>query len=379
MNDFTVSTDSQVAGATGDAPRAFRDVSLLASGLAFVGALLYAVAAWMPWWVALGHPANNPDALLTQLYLDPATVDAPPLGGLLGVQPGLFVWSALTVLGILLAPLLWRTASQPVRRAALIAYIVWLALITALTCYLATVPMRFGSGTLRRLPLLSLGTNVYLYSARYSGGFWLAVVALVLAWLLPLALLARRWWRRGAPVRTNTLARAVESSGSMAGAGVLTGGILLWEAGTVLMPWASARCASMPLFLGTCVGLPFSGVLGYALTGTHVFDPMAALYAIGILLTGGALLILAGLWRGPGSWAFFATVTLWLVAATLFAILGYAGVVVVATGYARISLPGTSWRGTTGVLVTGVALLICWIGDVVLGVRVLRRRNGLDA
>src|SRR5258708_39835137 len=63
------------------------------------------------------------------LYLDPAVIAAPPLDVLFGRPGALFVWSALTVLGILLQPLLWQGAGW-VRRTALAVFALWLAVPT---------------------------------------------------------------------------------------------------------------------------------------------------------------------------------------------------------------------------------------------------------
>src|SRR5258707_3495288 len=87
-----------------------------ARGLAGGGALLFAIAAWSPWVAVAVTSAGVADRQPSfTLYLDPAVIAAPPLDVLFGRPGALFVWSALTVLGILLQPLLWQGAGWGAR------------------------------------------------------------------------------------------------------------------------------------------------------------------------------------------------------------------------------------------------------------------------
>src|SRR5260370_20238745 len=79
---------------------------------------------------------------------------------------------------------------------------------------------------------------------------------------------------------------------------MLTAGVLLWEVGTLAFPWATVNCNAVPLFFGSCTGLPFSGVVGYGIHTTFPFlDALVSLHAVGLLLAGRALLLLIRLWR----------------------------------------------------------------------------------
>src|SRR5258707_4223506 len=132
-----------------------------ARGLAGGGALLFTIAAWSPWVAVAVTSAGVADRQPSfTLYLDPAVIGAPPLDVLFGRPGALFVWSALTVLGILLQPLLWQGAGW-VRRTAIAVFALWLA-VTIVVCVISAVTLAqyLGSGSTagavpRHLTLLS--------------------------------------------------------------------------------------------------------------------------------------------------------------------------------------------------------------------------------
>src|SRR5258708_14815055 len=111
-----------------------------ARGPAGGGALLFAIAAWSPWVavaVTSAGVADRPPSFT--LYLDPAAIAAPPLDVLFGRPGALFVWRALTVLGILSQPLLWQGAGW-VRRTALPVFALWRA-FTIVVCVISAVTL----------------------------------------------------------------------------------------------------------------------------------------------------------------------------------------------------------------------------------------------
>src|SRR5258708_32082143 len=233
-----------------------------ARGPAGGGALLFAIAAWSPWVavaVTSAGVADRPPSFT--LYLDPAAIAAPPLDVLFGRPGALFVWSALTVLGILMQPLLWQGAGW-VRRTALAVFALWLAVTITVSVISATSLAQYlGSGSTaggvpRHLTLLPTEQPFDALDGQLGVGMPLAVGALALAVWGLVALFADD--RRAGMETASAEPLGARVRRHIPGAGMLTAGVLLWEGGTLAFPWATVNCNPVPLFFGSCPGLPVS-------------------------------------------------------------------------------------------------------------------------
>jgi hypothetical protein len=162
----------------------------------------------------------------------------------------------------------------------------------------------------------------------------------------------------------------------LSASGALTLSALLFLIGIFIMPWATVNCTQMPLFLGQCTGVNYAGATSAGIRAyANVFDPLAARYAIPILLAGGALLVLLGVWgrdlfRRGGVW-----LVLWLLTATLFAVLGDLGAGAIVANPATYGLPTGRWSGDSGIAVAFLGLLIGWGAALYLGILALRGRR----
>ncbi len=150
----------------------------------------------------------------------------------------------------------------------------------------------------------------------------------------------------------------------ISGMGPLTLGLLIWAVGIFLFPWATVNCTATPLILGTCTGAPFSSALRIGLSNAGnnagAFDPLVSLYAVGLLLGIGAVLIFLASWSARITGGFYTWVALWLVAATGFALLGVAGVGLLVSHPVAYGLPAGTWRGDDGIAASFLGVLIGW-------------------
>jgi hypothetical protein len=161
----------------------------------------------------------------------------------------------------------------------------------------------------------------------------------------------------------------------LAGRGLLVAGVALWLLATLEMPWVTLNCGAAPLLVGSCAGVPFSGAVTVALIQhPNPFDPLLALHAMNLLLGLGGLLILLGAWRLRISRAYCGWITLWLVLATGFYVVGYIGVDLVRTEAGAKGLVSGAWTGSAGVYAGMLALAFGWLGILLLWARVLRPR-----
>lgn len=380
---------------------------------ATLGAALFFFAAWTPWASAItsGDLRQGASGPSFHLGLTPAELGAPPLSGQTG---GSFfaVWSGLTVAGLLLSPLLWRSRPRWTLWLPALLYACWIAgvsLVIGATAQaiLVTIPAEVRTGAKPTiLTLTPYAYSVAVYSISPAWGLWLAALAPVVALVafalasaaLVAGLAARRKARKtasAAPAQTGADAPSVQGeivpSGaheapapqprrSLPGVGAVSGGLLLWAWGFFLLPWATVNCARGPLLISACQGLPVGSALQVGLGPTRdVFDPSAAPYAISGLLLVGALFILVGVWRRAISRALCAWASLWLLAALGCALLAIEGAQQVVRDAPSVGLPAGDWRGDTGVLVVYLALLLVAIGLIPLWARAVRRAGGPSA
>jgi hypothetical protein len=348
--------------------------------LALGGAALFALAAWLPWIFVMAGHAGDPGQISSsvRLALTPGAVGAPPLNTILPGQGALFVWSALTVLGIPLAALAWMRVSKPITWLIVSGYGLWLAVTLILSITSAQYLFQALNLSFQEVGQTS-GSNTF--QALFDGagnrtpqiGLWLSMIALLIClvgvWLLISA--ARR-----VTSSVEALATTPRSAAQAPGAGTLTFGLVLWAIGFLWLAWASLGCPSFVLVSATCQGLSSDGAMTYAISRADILtiDPRVGEYAISILLTIGALFIVVGVWRRGVSGALCGWATVWLVAAAAFGALAWYGVNLVVNDPTLASGSG-SWRGESGILFTAGVLLICLVGIGLLWFALLFHRT----
>ncbi len=334
-----------------------RGVSLWALGcvLAAIGATGYLVTAWLPW---VGVSGIGPQQQAYQPLLSPGDI-ASALGSV--------KWSAISVSGVLLLPLVLRRSRSPLALAGLLGFILWTALAVVVEPSLLAGVRQGGTVTLdpnlspRSLTITDAPRQLLAYDLHLAS-LALCVAAVII--LILGILQARRREGRFAPLHVPHVA------GRLPGMGLLTAGLVIWGIGTLVFPWASVGCTGVPLVSGRCLGTPFGSSLGYGISAyASTFDGLLALYAAPALLAVGALEVLIGLWWGPISWRLCAWTSLWLLVATGLAALADAGVGVVVRGHGAPGLPAGPWAGDNGIFTTFLGLLLGWIA---LGLLVYR-------
>lgn len=334
----------------------------LGGALAALGALLYLVTAWTPWVEVTGTGA---DGQVRTYLLGPGDV---------ANRLGSFGWSALSIAGVLLLPLVLRRPRALLSLLGLLGYGLW-TLLAILTEPSLLAGVRLG-GTVHLDPSFIAGSLTLTAEPHYSFAYdlHLASLALAVAGVVLLCVGAFRARRAGGPEHL----ALPHVSLRLPGMGLLTGALVLWLIGVFVFPWATVGCGGLPLVSAQCVGLPFGAALRYGLAGSTLVDPLLALYAAGLLLAGGAVLILIGIWWGRISGRLCAWIALWLAAATLLAALADAGVGTVVSAQGGDGLPTGAWSGDTGIAVTFIALVLGWIALIYLLVRVVRRPRARD-
>ena len=374
-------------------------------GLLTAGSLLFAYAAWTPWFLAAGTQPNNSN--IVEVGINPGEIAAPPLVALYGAQTAFFLWSVFSVVGLLLAPLLWQRSAPILKGIGVVAWLIWLvsaAYISSVT--IRTLNQDFAHLTpsyTTPLPVYNVMAYTILH-AQPAFGLWLALLALLAAGVGGFVALAS--WGRTLPGRLlggnapdTTAVLPVGAAGSSAapasadpsetpslratlpGAGALTGGMLLWVWGFFLLPWATLNCTQVPLLVGSCQGLAVNsvlriGMLDAQVSGQQVIDPAMGLYAIGALLLGGAAFILIGVWRRDITRTLCIWATMWLALAVASALLAIHGASLTLAKPTAVGLPNGVWRGDTGVLVVFLGLLLVGVGLIPLwAVAVVRQRR----
>ncbi|HZC07857.1 MAG TPA: hypothetical protein VE338_19630 [Ktedonobacterales bacterium] len=379
--------------APGQGARRSRRYALFARLAATVCALLFFYTGWAPLATAItsGDLRSGPTGPLHRFGLTAAELGAPPLHGLTG-DAFFGLWSALTVAGILLCPLLWQTSLRWLRWLAIALATCWLIGITIVFAQTAMLILSGLPDQLHRgagpyeVTLYPYVTRVAIYSIAPAFGLWLALLAALLGLAaLALAVTATITYQRARTPITPTVQGEIvmpgeaRSTRSLPGAGAITGGLLLWAWGFFALPWATVNCTQAPLLLGSCRGLQGTPVLWVGLDATRVvFDPSAALYAITGLLLIGALMILLAVWRRDISRTLCSWASAWLALALTCSVLAISGVQQVVADAPSVGMPTGDWRGDMGVLIVFVALLLVGIGLIPLwavAVRGAQRRE----
>jgi hypothetical protein len=339
--------------------------------LAFAAAALFFVAAWFPWLVGVYSSDGGGQAeyvyvdgsfilpLLARrlLNLSAASVARPSFVILNAAVSVL--WVALTGLGIVLAPLLWRRAGSRAARWATHAYGIWLALASLLgAAQLGLLATHIAPSTAARW---QLGAGVPLMALALGGGWggWLR-----LRRAPPPAPPAPVDHGGGARTRPQTLAAALA-----------TLGVAVWALGFFAIPWAADNCAAIPFSLnhfvdGYCAGLDsgdaLSTLLGRRLSSA-MWNVSVALYPLYGLLLAGALLAVLAVWRGGAALAARGWVACWLLAATGCALLASRGVAMIIAQAPLLSFDSAgAWRRASGIPVTLAGLLLAWAGLLLL-------------
>jgi len=324
--------------------------------LALLGAVLLGLSIWLPWVSVIGAPAfppasANAPVVIYRFLLGPADIVSPL---------DLFGQSLLSVVGVLLLPFLWQHHSRIGNVLALAGYWVWGILVAV---FVSVAGSYFHQGKLVHLVSGYTPGAINLVSTpEYQFGYWLHFAALgimiIAAILLVVTLLPGAAWTR-LKARENEgrlLARS-----RISGMGSLTLGLVIWAVGIYLFPWATVNCTATPFILGTCSGVPFSSTLRIGLiNNAGAFDPLVSLYAVGLLLGIGAVLIFLASWSARITGGFYTWVALWLVAATGFALLGVAGVGPLVSHPATYGLAAGAWRGDDGIAASFLGVLIGW-------------------
>jgi hypothetical protein len=328
---------------------------VISCALATLGALLLCFSIWMPWITVTGAPgagSTNINGQKLYLYL----LDPPDVAG----WAGLFGTSLLSVIGLLLLPFLWQHRSRLGNLLALAGYWIW---GVALTVLVSANSQNFQKGSVvSPVPDFSPSPILLTTTPVFNFGYWLHFAALggvtIAAVLLTLTLLPRAAWAR---LRAGKTGRKMGTLSRIPGMGSLTVGLFIWAIGTFVFPWATENCTSAPLLLGTCTGVPFASALRIGLDSqTTAFDPLVSLYAIGLLLGIGAVLIFLASWSARIAAGFYVWVAIWLLTATLFAVLGTAGVGLLVAHPVSQGLSAGHWNSDDGVVTSFLGLLIGW-------------------
>jgi hypothetical protein len=354
--------------------------------LATVGALVFAYAAWLPWAIIVSIIGNR--ATLPQ-FIDPNSAFILGFFKIGDVVPSPFAVAAFSVLGLLLAPLLWRPADSLLGAIATHTFGLWLIFATVFVVAFGLSPLAsgktFGSAQTSGQDLFILG-----YSGHLALGFWVVVAALVAMWIAVIGLLIGEWRRHAfwhLPGNDEDRPRSIIQ---LPGASVLNLGLIIWAFGFLSAGWAAVNCTQTPLLLGSCKGIPASSALfaGLVQASGNIFvtsatdpnmllflDPTIAQNAIGILLGVGAAMIFVGVWLRAVTRTFCVWTTLWLVAAVALVALAYSGVGAIIAHPTRVGVSAGSWTAQGGVFITLIGLIIALIGLATLSATALLRRN----
>lgn len=353
--------------------------------LATVGALVFAYAMWVPWAIittTTGGKTNVP------VLIDPAVAVTSGFVKLGSFTPSDVVIAAFSMLGLLLAPLLWRPSDSLLGAIASHVFGLWAIFATLFIVAFGISPSV--SGTPQTLATLGQLRVTGTFTGQLALGFWLAVAALVPVWIAVIGLLVSEWRRHAFWHLPGNDSDAPRSLIQLPGASVLNLGLILWAIGFLVVGWAAIDCTQTPLVVGSCQGAPAStalfagifqatsGVAVSSATDPNILlfaDPNIARHAIGILLTGGAILIFLGVWLRAVTRTFCIWTTLWLLVAVALVGLAYSGVGAIIARPTLYGLPAGRWSGESGPLITLLGLALAIVGLGTLAVVALRRSN----
>jgi hypothetical protein len=324
----------------------------ISCGLASLGALLFGLSTWMPWVTVTGYASISIVNGRQQFYrflLDPADIDG---------SFGLFGGSLLSVAGLLLLPFLWQHRSRLANLLALAGYWAWGILLTV---FVTANSRYFQKGnTVQLVPDLRLNSVMFTSTPVLNVGYWLHFAALgivtLAAVLLPVTLIPGAAWTR---LYAGQTSRRMGPLARVPGMGTLTLGLIIWAIGTFLFPWATVNCTANPILVSSCTGIPFASALQVGLRShAATVDPLVALYAVELLLGFSAVLIFLASWSARITRGFYVWVTLWLLAATFFAVLGSSGVGTLVANPVSVGLGPGHWSGDNGLAASFLGLLI---------------------
>ncbi len=346
-----------------------------------MGALVFAYAVWVPWATiaaALGERQSPPE------LVDPNIAFTSHLVNLGSLAPTAFEVAAFSVLGLLLAPLLWRPADSLLGAIATHIFGLWLIFATVFVIAFGISPLVSGTPQ----PVLNTGV---LANATITGhlalGFWVAAAALIPMWIAVIALLIVEWRRHAFWHLPGNDADTPRSFIQLPGASVLNLGLIVWAYGFLMAGWATVNCTQTPLFFSSCQGAPASSALFAGLTqatsgaviasasdpGMLLFlDPNIARNAIGILLGVGAALIFLGVWLRAVTRTFCIWTTLWLVLAVALVAVAYSGVGAIIAHPTSYGFVAGAWSAASGVWITLLGLILAIVGLATLVVAALR-------
>lgn len=357
--------------------------------LALVGTPLLTWALWAPWGyeylpVALGN--SRSEITFALLTVEPGSYGS--LLALIGVPvvPAFVLWSALSVLGLLLCPLLWQVSRPRLARLVAAVYTVWFVVMAVNMLYfelVVTLPRHDPFSTVRGLPRVSLVFSPLL-QVKFQGdsvlsGFLLnpafafvtenvalVVISMGLCLGAVICLRSTRWPRVGALPRPPR--RRVVFS-----AALVTVGAGIWACGYFLVPWAQALAGAVSgppvAFLAFYERVGHSPIASYVVsirgTATHpplpqvprALDPLAALYALSALLLGGAFLLAIIVWWRGVSRAWVGWSLCWLAFAAGIVLFNAIGVLPAEVAYPERFVPYGP-----GPLVCALGLLLVAVG-----------------
>ncbi len=345
--------------------------------LVTLGALLFAYAVWVPWeLVTFGTPSTT-NAPSAQVAVSFSVATILRLATVTDQPTAIFLVSLFAVLGILLAPLLWRRSDSLLGAIATHLLGIWLLFATVFTLEAFSLDTLVLKG-IRPEAVSDVASVQY----QYAIGLWLAIAALALLWVGIVLLLFSEWrmhafWH-GLPSLDGASVRA-----AIPGTALLTLGLLIWAYGFVSAAWLTFNCnTSVPLLFGTCQGLDANAVISTVLNQSEAsqsslilaVDPEVAHYAISLLLGGGALLVLLGAWQRARSVTYSTWATLWLLTAVVFGTLTYYGVTQLMAPGAQLPKGVTGVSGAIGILATIVGLAFTLIGLIAFWIAAFRQK-----
>ncbi len=382
--------------------------ALVALPLTLLSAILYLVGFWSPWLYEItapspgsnfpgsAFPSSGSDITLAGLFAF-AFRRPSQLFTFSPLVASLFIWDAMPLVGVVLALALWRGRSRS--RWLMGVYAAWLVFLTAATgfgVYRAFVELR------SQLCAGSCADPKFTVHWQIAWGFWLALSALLLAWIAFAAL----WLRRVAPnaeapaetpappnAGPNATGRPERRTFSRAyalGVGAFTLGATLWALGLFIVPWVTSGCAGVPLSFahfsrGSCMGLDgydmlIAGLVRFALART--LGPLAiatlALHCMELLAVAGAVLAwrLWTLGRARSVWIEALAQAVWLVIVTIMLVVGWLGAAGQIGQPAQLAYGAQgTWGMGPGVWLAVVGIALAWVGGVVAWVGRRRRSS----